>query len=201
MLATALQGALPDWVSSGLASSFDSSNDSTNGNDGSPASSSAMRDFFWESVGRGVLGLPGGITEVIDLLDPLMPDAEKTETAADEEDGNDNENDGAPAEGEEGSKKKQAENPEATDERRQAFLRQRDEDEVALYVPATAFMGPDWLAKAEAAATKPKSNQTPKNAGQAKSEQQNSGRNADHSEATENAADSQQDSESDDAGE
>ena len=202
LLATALQGALPDWVSSGLVSSFESSNDSTNGNDGSPASSSAMRDFFWESVGRGMLGLPGGVTEVIDLLDPLLPDAEKTETAADEEDSNDKENDGTPADEEKGSKQKRAETPEDEDERRLAFLRPRDEDEVALYVPATAFAGPDWLAKSEAAAAKSKSDPSPKNAEQAKAEKQNTDRHAEQDPAaTENASDSQRTSQSDDAGE
>ncbi|MFT5326217.1 MAG: disulfide oxidoreductase YuzD, partial [Planctomycetaceae bacterium] len=207
LLATALQGALPDWASSGLAGAFSESDVTARGIETGSESSSAMRDFFWESVGRGVLGLPGGVTAVMDLLDPLMPEAEETETAADE-DGKDKENDGTPADGEEGSKQKRADKPEDEDERRQAFLRQRDEDEVALYVPATAFVGPDWLAKAEAAAAaaaaaaaKSKSDPTPKNAGQTKSRQQNSERNADQSQATENASDSQQNSDSDDASE
>jgi len=157
LLANALQGALPDWVSSGLASSFATDSTST-GTDSNSESSSAMRDFFWESVGRGVLGLPGGVTDVIDLLDPLMPEAEKTETAEDE---NDKENDGTPTDGdEEGSKRERAKAPQTDEERRQAMLRKRDEDEVALYVPAAAFAGPEWLSKAEEAAAKKSSRST-----------------------------------------
>ena len=152
LLATALQGSLPDWASSGLASAFGNSTATSRGFDSTDESSSAMRDFFWESVGRGVLGLPGGLTDIMDLLDPLRPDTEKTETA---EDANDTENDGTPAEGdEEGSKRERAKAPQSDEERRQAMLRKRDEDEVALYVPAAAFAGPEWLTKAEEAAAK-----------------------------------------------
>ena len=201
LLATALQGTLPDWVSSGLGGAFSESDLTARGIEAGSDSSSAMRDFFWESVGRGVFGLPGGVTEIIDLLDPLLPDAEKTETAADDENGNDKENDGSPAADENDSKQKRADAPETTDERRQAFLRQRDEDEVALYVPATAFVGPDWLAKSEAAAAKSKSDPSPKNAEPENSEQHTTNRNADQEPATENASDSQSASESDGAGE
>ncbi|MDA0919878.1 MAG: hypothetical protein O2945_12485 [Planctomycetota bacterium] len=200
LLATALQNALPDWVNSGLANAFNRSDLTARGFETDPESSTAMRDFFWESVGRGVLGLPGGVADVMDLLDPLMPESEKTETAAEEADGNDKENDGTPAEGEEGSQQKRADKPEADDERRQAFLRQRDEDEVALYVPAAAFAGPDWLTKAEAAADKARTSRTGRNAEEFKPAQQNSAGHAGQNEETDEAADTQQESNGDDNG-
>lgn len=200
LLATALQNALPDWVNSGLAGAFNQSDLTARGFETDPESSTAMRDFFWESVGRGVLGLPGGVADVMDLLDPLMPETEKTETAAEEVDGNDKENDGTPAEGEEGPQQKRADKPEADDERRQAFLRQRDDDEVALYVPAAAFAGPDWLAKAEAAADKARTSLTGRDAEEFKPAQQNSAVHAGQNEETDEAADTQQESNGDDSG-
>ena len=200
LLATALQNALPDWVNSGLAGAFTPSDLTARGFETNSESSTAMRDFFWESVGRGVLGLPGGVDDVMDLLDPLIPETEKTETAADEVDDNDKENDGTPAENEEGSQRKRAEKPETDDERRQAFLRQRDEDEVALYVPAAAFAGPDWLTKAEAAAEKSRASQTGRSAEESKSDQQNSTGLADQNAKTDEAADTQQESNGNDEG-
>jgi hypothetical protein len=161
LLAIALQGALPDWVNSGLAGAFGQSDLTARGVETDSDSSSAMRDFFWESVGRGVLGLPGGVTDVLDLLNPLMPTSDETKTASDEVDENDTENDGTPTtDSDEESKKERADAPRARDEeRRRAMLRKRDDDEVALYVPAAAFAGPEWLAKAEAASAKSSSRQ------------------------------------------
>ncbi|MDA1164900.1 MAG: autotransporter-associated beta strand repeat-containing protein [Planctomycetota bacterium] len=161
LFANALQGALPDWVDSGLAGAFGQSNLTARGVETGSDSSSAMRDFFWESVGRGVLGLPGGVTDVLDLLNPLMPTSDETKTASDEADGNDTENDGTPAtDGDEESKKERADAPRVRDEEiRRAMLRKRDDDEVALYVPAAAFAGPEWLSTAEAASAKSSSRQ------------------------------------------
>ena len=156
LLAAAVQGALPDWVNSGLAGAFNSSSLAARGIDSNPESSSAMRDFFWESVGRGVLGLPGGVADVLDLLKPFMSEDNTSEAETDETEGSNSETEGTPAaDGEEGTKNERAEVPEdRDDERRRALLRQRDENEVALYVPAAAFAGPEWLAKAEVAAAR-----------------------------------------------
>ena len=62
------------------------------------------------------------------------------------------------------------ESPETDEERRQALLRKQDEDEVALYVPAAAFAGPEWLTKAESAAAKVASKQADARSADSKTE-------------------------------
>jgi hypothetical protein len=167
LLATALQRAMPGWVKSGLAGAFNQSDPTARGVETGPDSSSTMSDIFWESVGRGVLGLPGTVTDVLDLLDPFLSDEEETETANDETEGNDAGKDRPPADdGEKNTTKARARSPQTDEERRRAFLQKRDEDEVALYVPAAAFVGPEWLTKVEADADRTSADRTEQSAGQ-----------------------------------